>query len=338
MRTRKFAPPAMPHLPDMDGDGSPPPFGEVDLTEHGVRAYLIKMPEFLITEFEAERPEGVPLGRLRIPGPNALAPFPPTEDGEPHSSPAERARLFIDVPAAPVDEVDVPASTNERQRQYDLHFPDEPADIVLFSYKPAGDDPDVRVCGRVKYQCDARPVMTEQYRNINRRRVEDAAQLNRETVHMDESERIAAMNRANRVTAVAESVTSKVARQKKKDASRSHLGDQSNEWREAARTVVFRAFEARLHYTADELARQCDEPLQRLRPTINELCIYNKSGPFNGKYELKDEYKTVAQREQKEQELEDSRIATIQDIKRRREENEQNKRELNGPVVKRTKF
>jgi hypothetical protein len=44
MRTRKFAPPAMPHLPDMDGDGSPPPFGEVDLTEHGVRAYLIKTP------------------------------------------------------------------------------------------------------------------------------------------------------------------------------------------------------------------------------------------------------------------------------------------------------
>jgi transcription initiation factor TFIIF subunit beta len=324
---------AAPSLPEED-EGMPP-FGEVDLTEHGVRSYLVKMPEFLICEFEAERPAGVPLGRLRVPDTSALAPIPRTEEGERSDAAVELAQIFVDSPAAGSK---AGMDSGEGQSQYELHFPDESADIVLFSYNPSGDDPDVCVRGRVRYQCDARPIMTERYRKINRRRVEDAAQQNRETVHMDEGERIAAQNRSMRVTAVAGSVVSKVARLRKKDAARSHLDDQSNEWREAARTVVFRAFESRLHYTAEELAQQCDEPLQRLRSIMNELCVYNKSGPFNGKYELKDEYKTVAQREQKEQELEDSRIAMLEDVKRRREEKSQNELELKGPQIKRPKL
>jgi transcription initiation factor TFIIF subunit beta len=313
------------------GSEGPRPFGEVDLSNHGVRAYLVKMPEFLMEEFEADRPPlpaGAAIGRLRIPDVNSMAPLQrkfvsldAAEDEEEHP----RAQIILDNPVDP---------SKDNPREFELHFPNDAADIVLMTWKPQGEDPDMRIEGRVKYQCVGRPKLDDSYRRVNRQRVEDATQILRETVHMDEGERIDAQNRALRVTAMAESTVQREERQRKKDASRRHLAMPDEQWREAAKTAIFRAFETKLHYSADQLARDIDEPLPRLRTVINEVCSYNKSGPFSGKYELKDEFKTVAQRHLKEQEMEDHRLATIEDVKRRREERATNEREKMEPASK----
>lgn len=308
-------------------------FGEVDLNKHGVSAYLVKIPEFIFKELEDAR-EGPDsektIGRLRVPCPESLEPAPVAEeDGDSDITRIPPARVFVDR---------LTKSQTDNPREFELMFPDNPTDIFLYSWKPQGDDPDVRAEGRVLYQCDMRPPLNDSYRNINRRRVEDAAQKSRETVYMDEGERIAAQNKSIRVTAMIETTSQREERQKKKETARRHLDVPDDQWREAAKVAIFRAFETKLHYSADHLARDIDEPVSRLRPVINELCFYNKSGPFSGKYELKDEFKTVAQRQQKERELEDHRIATIEDIKRRREERAQNERERSEPTLKRTRY
>jgi transcription initiation factor TFIIF subunit beta len=322
------------------GSEGPQPFGEVNLDRHGVRAYLVKMPEFLMAEFETKRPAlpaGAAVGRLRIPDVGSMAPAStPPPSASTAAAPAgaaadeeqqqqQRARIILDNPVDP---------DQDNPREFELHFPNDPADIVLLTWKPHGEDPDMRVEGRVKYQCVVRPKLDDSYRRVNRQRVEDASQTLRETVHMDEGERIDAQNRAMRVTAMAESTAQREERQKKKDASRRHLALPDEQWREAAKTAIFRAFEAKLHYSADQLARDIDEPVSRLRSVMNEVCFYNKSGPFSGKYELKDEFKTVAQRQLKEQEMQDHRIATIEDVKRRREERATNERERSEPASK----
>jgi hypothetical protein len=217
------------------GSEGPRPFGEVNLERHGVRAYLVKMPEFLMEEFETQRPAlpaGAALGRLRIPDVNSMAPVrtAPSESaataasGDPDDDNHPRARIILDNPIAPAE---------DNPREFELHFPNDPADIVLLTWKPQGEDPDMRVEGRVKYQCVIRPKLDDSYRRINRQRVEEASQILRETVHMDEGERIDAQNRAMRVTAMAESTAQREERQKKKDASRRHLALPDEQWREA---------------------------------------------------------------------------------------------------------
>lgn len=309
------------------GDG-PPEYGEVNLAAHGVRSYMVKMPEFLAEEFENdERPSGSVVGRLRIPGPDSMAPNPnPDDEGADDSN---APRIFVDNPVN---------TKREKPREFTLSFPDTPADIVLMSWKSQGDDPDMRVEGRIAYQCDARFPMDETYRQINRRRLAAAIDSFRPTAHMDEGGRIDAENKAVRVTALAETKKEKEERNKKAQKARKHLDVPGEEYREAIKTAVFRAFEGRLHYGAEELAKDIDEPLQTLRRTLNEICTYNHAGPFSGKYELKDEFKTVAQREQKLQEVEEARLATIEDVKRRREERAQNEREKAEPALKRSRF
>jgi hypothetical protein len=164
------------------------------------------------------------------------------------------------------------------------------------------------------------------------------AEDNRETVHMDEGERIAAQNKSVRVTALAETAAQKEERHKKKEKARKHLDVPGEEYREAVKTAVFRAFEAKLHYGAEELSKVVDEPMPTLRRVLNEICMYNKAGPFSGKYELREEFKTVAQREQKRREVEDHRSAEIDDVKRRREERAVNEREKSEPALKKTRF
>ncbi len=310
-------------------EANDPAFGEVNLDDRDVKAYLVKLPEFLFHEFEGgSRENGSVVGRLRIPNSEAMAPVIPSVDGDGDAS-VERPKLLIDNPVN---------SQDENPRQYTLFFPDQPADIVLMSWKPSGPDPDMRIQGRVRHQCDARPPLNDAYRSINRRRVEDAAQKFRETVYMDEGERIAAQNRSVRLTALAETTQQKEERQKRKQKNRQHLDVPDAVWKKVVKTALFRAFENQLHYTAEELAKDIDEPLLRLRPVLNEICTYNKSGPFSQKYELKDEYKTVAQRQQKERELEDYRLSLIDDVKRRREERAQNERERSEPALKRSRL
>lgn len=330
-RTRKNLPaPGKRHRAEMVGPQDVP-FGEVDLERQGTRAYLVKMPAFLLKEFESRpgKPGESAIGRLRIPDMDSLKPTPMSamQDGEVEQEP--RAQIMIDHPVDP---------KAENPRKYELHFPDEEAELYLMSWKPKGDDPSMRVEGRVVHQCDARPQLDDSYRRINKKRGEDAAQSGRETVFMDEGERIDAQNRAIRVTAEGESATVREERQKKKESSRRHLGVPDAEWKEAIKVALFRRFESKLHYSADELSRDLDEPVSRLRPIINEICVYNKSAPFAGKYELKDEFKTLAQRQQKERELEDHHMAMMEDVKRRREERAQNDRDRQEPSLKKPRY
>lgn len=313
-----------------DGD-TPAEFGEVNLNDHGVRAYLVKMPEFLAAEFDYDRREpGEAVGRLRIPAVGSMAAVQPSAaENAPTEEDVERPEIFVD---QPID------AANTNPRRFRLAFPEQPSDMMVMSWKPSGNDPSVRVDGRVEYQCDARPPFDAAYRNINRRRVEDAAQKFRETVHMDEGERIDAQNKSVRLTALVETTSQKEGRQKQKLKKREHMDHDGPEWREGVKKLVFRMFESKLHYTADELANLVDEPVPRLRTVLNEICMYNKSGPFSGKYEVRDEYKTQAQRDLKEQEKEEKRLADIEDIKRRREERAQHERELKEPALKRTRL
>lgn len=274
--------------PEPEEDTSAPT-GATNLDNAATEVYLVKMPDFLLDQFsdpnlEPSSSSSRPIGRLRIP-----------EKGS-----DEMAKIFLDNPRPSKDPKAPPLS-----REYELHPRSETPKIVVFSGDPTEPEGSMRVEGRVSTMAVARPKLDEGYRRINRMRVHKAGTSQRETQHMDESGRLAAERRALRPISMMETSKEKEERRRKHEEKRRHMDVPEEVWNDTAKKMLFAAFEGQSYWSADALSKVLNEPLARLRPIINELCQYNKSGPFNGKYELKDEFKSVKQREMKEKEMEE---------------------------------
>lgn len=307
--------------------------GQTDLKNKNVQIYLVKMPAFLAEQFEARGPgTGEVVARMRIPGPDNK-PKVENEGDEEEGRPArEKPRIFLDKVCGTKDTPKESVST-----EYDVEFQAENPKMMVFSQNRQGEEVDMRMEGVVSFLCSARPKFDSKYRGMNKRRTMLSMQKSREVLRMDDSARKAADREALKPMSMTETAKQREVRKKQKEDSRRHLDVPDEKWREMARVDVFKAFEIQGHYTADELAKVIGEPLNRLRSVITEVCVYNKSGPFSGLYELKDEFKTVAQREQKERDLESHRLAQIELVKKRREERAERERQ-DGPASKKSRL
>lgn len=308
------------------------PIGDTNLTHKDVSIYLVKMPHFLAECFESKDPskQNEVVARLRI----------PRFDSSPGASKNSTARIFLDkVPTgnhgksreAGVNGVDTEIST---EFALDILKDGEDPRMMVFSCNRTDDDVDMRMEGKVSFQCTARPKMDRAYRSLNKRRTLSSMQRTREMLRMDDSARKAVDREAIQPLSMTETAKQREERKQKKEDARRHLDVPDEKWREIARVAVFKAFEIQSHYSAEEIARVVEEPVSRLRSVITEVCAYNKSGPFAGRYELKDEFKTVSQRRQKERDLENYRLEQIEIAKKRREERADRERGEGPPSKK----
>lgn len=312
------------------------PIGKTDLTNKDVQIYLVKMPAYLAEQFEPRGSgQNEIVGRLRIPGNNNR----PTVDhgeqpdnGEAPKPKKEKPRIFLDNVRGTKD---IPKQNI--MTEYDVEFQHENPKVMVYSQTRKDEKVDVKMEGTVSFLCSARPKFDDKFRGMNKRRTELSMQKTREVKRMDDSARKAADREALKPMSMTETAKQREERKKQKEDARRHLDVPDERWREMARVDVFKAFEIQPHYTADEVAKVIGEPLSRLRSVITEVCMYNKSGPFSGKYELKDEFKTVAQRQQKERALEDYRLEQIELVKKRREERAERER-LEGPAAKKSRL
>lgn len=311
--------------------------GNVDLTNKDVEVYLIRLPATLAQQFED--PKNGVVGRLRIPGTAASNKSPPTAPPTlPHTSPrgasptgkASTPQLFLDRIAAGASDAD------KISRQYDVQFQQKDPGILVFSSNVNGEADEVRLEGTVSFRCQARPKMGDAFRRLNHMRTLQHNSKSSEIKVISERDRKEFELHALRPTALAETVKQRETRKRQMEAARWHLDVPDEKWREFTRTAIVKAFNIQAHYAADELAKDIQEPVARIRPIIAELCTYNKSGPFSGRYELKDEFKTVAQRQQKEKEIEEYRQAQQEMLRKRKEERAE--REKGDPPLKKPKL
>lgn len=290
--------------------------GDTNIANKDVQIYLVKMPKLLCSQFE--NPENGIIGRLRIPQ------QPPASQTTKHetavSNPSQplsknlNPKIFLD--KLPPHKPNTPTVMSE----YDLEIQNSKASMLVFSSASEDAQPAMRLEGSVMHQCLAKPKFDATYRRVNKTRCSVANTTTRELLRMEDSDRKAAERAALKPMSMTETFKQREERKRQKEDARRHLDVPDKEWREYTRVAVFKAFEIQAHYSADQLARDVGEPTARLRSIIAEVCTYNKSGPFAGKYELKDEFKTVSQRQQKERDLEEHRLAQVELIKRRREE------------------
>lgn len=309
-----------------------PQIAEANLANKDVQIYLVKMPAFLVDHFEQndEIKKNEVVGRLRIPT-------------RAEAKSGESAKIFLDkVMSKPKDKNVSSSATPKAENipistEYELTFNKGSRDpkILVFSQNKNGDDVDLRMEGKVSFQCMARPKMDRTYRDMNKRRTLLSMQKTREIKRMDERERRAYEREAIQPMSMMESAREKEERKQRKEDARRHLDVPDEKWKEITTVAVFKAFEIQPHYSADELASVVNEPVSRLKSVMSDVCVYNKSGPYVGRYELKDEFKTAEQRKQKAKAMEEFRLEQIDIAKRRREERAE--RERDGPPSKKSR-
>ncbi|CAN8065065.1 unnamed protein product [Agarophyton chilense] len=286
--------------------------GDTDLSNKDVQVYLVRMPTFLAQQFEDPK-HGV-IGRLRI----------PTAQQNQNPSPPSKSLNNPNAPRIFLDKQPVPTKTGQiAVKEFELEIQTEKPNIMIFSASRTGENPDMKVEGTAMYQCIARPKMDSTYRKMNKARTKIANTHTKQLLRMDDKSRKAAEREALRPQTMMETAKQREERKRLKEASRRHLDVPQGEWRAILEKSIFHSFEAKPHYTAEELARSVEEPVSRIRPIMNDVCAYIKSGPFSGRYELKDELKTEKQRQQKRQMLEDHKIAQMEQIRKRKREQEQ---------------
>eukprot|EP00250_Pteridium_aquilinum_P028129 c36630_g1_i1 orf=675-1451(-) len=61
--------------------------------------------------------------------------------------------------------------------------------------------------------------------------------------------------------------------------------------------LVFRLFEQQAYWTLKQLVAETQQPEAFLKEVMSDLCIYNKRGPNQGKYELKPEFRKSSEEE-----------------------------------------
>eukprot|EP00177_Eucheuma_denticulatum_P002794 GFKZ01005015.1.p1 GENE.GFKZ01005015.1~~GFKZ01005015.1.p1 ORF type:complete len:348 (-),score=52.60 GFKZ01005015.1:1174-2217(-) len=318
--------------------------GETSLKHKNVEIYLVKMPTVLAKHFEpgAQIRQNEIVGRLRI---------PQDEPRQGRGSLPNPPRIFLDKVMTNLksETNNDPRRGNEKlvdglgkdviPREYEINFPANgiETNFMVFSCNREGEDPDMRMEGKVSYHCTARPKLDRTYRDMNKRRTKMSLQKEREVQRLDDVDRLAADREAIQPMSLTETSKQRAERKQKKDDARRHLDMPDEKWRENARRAVFMAFEIKSHYSAEELAAVVNEPLSRLRSVITEVCSYNKSGPFAQRHELKDEFKTVAQRRQKERDVENYKQEQIEMARKRREERAERDREA-PPAKKARQF
>lgn len=288
--------------------------GSTNLANKDVQVYLVKMPTFLAEQFED--PQHGCVGRLRIPS--------GTVDEKPNLASPSGAKKNSKAPHIFLDKQPVPSKTGENSvNQFELLIQADKPNIFLFSSNRNAEDPDMKIEGSAMYQCLAKPVLDDGYRNMNRVRSKLANTHTKQLLRMDDKSRKAAEREALRPQSMMETAKQREDRKKQKEASRRHLDVPQGEWRAILEKTIFHSFEIKPHYTAEELAKSVGEPVLRIRPIMNDICAYVKSGPFAGRYELKDELKTENQRKEKRDKLEEYRLAQMEQVRKRKREIEQ---------------
>ncbi|PXF48591.1 General transcription factor IIF subunit 2 [Gracilariopsis chorda] len=283
--------------------------GNTDLSNKDVQVYLVRMPTFLAQQFQ--NPQHGVIGRLRI---------PTSQQGNPHNS---APGVASNVPQIFLDKQPEPTKNGQiAVKAYELEIQTDKPNIMIFSGSRTREDPDMKIEGTAMYQCIARPRMDGRYRSVTKARSEFANTHTKQLLRMDDKSRKAAEREALRPQTMMETAKQKEERKRQKEASRRHLDVPQGEWRAMLEKSIFQSFEMKPHYTAEELARAIGEPVLRIRPIMNDVCAYIKSGPFSGRYELKDELKTEKQRQQKRQMLEDHRLAQLEQVRKRKREME----------------
>lgn len=233
--------------------------GIIDISSANRRVWLVKVPDYLADRLEQLDEDGLDLGVVRA---------TPSSG----STPAQvKLLLGHNGPCG-----DLPL-------EYTLQLSKCDQTMHLFCEDLAGRA--LLVEGKVEQECQLKPVLNEQYREVMRQRNETANRPKRSIQVVDSVSDTIQMGLIPHVSEAAMLAARK--RKFEPDQKRERLP------KDEVMDMLFRAFERLPHWTFKALVDHTQQPSAYLKDILGEIAIYNTRGPYKNLYELKPEYKKL---------------------------------------------
>lgn len=231
--------------------------GIVDTSSANRRVWLVKVPDYLADRLAELDEDGLDLGVVRA-------------TANPSGGPAQvKLILASNGPCG-----DLPL-------EYALQLSKCDQTMHLFCEDLAGRA--LMVEGKVEQECQLKPVLNDQYREVMRRRNEQANKPRRTVQVVDP---IADNIHLGHIPHVKEAeMLLKRKRRYEPETRRERLP------KEEVTDILFRAFERMPHWSFKALEQHTQQPAAYLKEVLDEITTYNTRGPYKNLYELRPEYK-----------------------------------------------
>ncbi|RPD59703.1 transcription initiation factor IIF, beta subunit [Lentinus tigrinus ALCF2SS1-6] len=258
-----------------DEDHQPDPQEELIMDSGDGRVWLVKIPRHLMEQWSSVDDEGVHLATIRV-YPNAA------------SASGKKPRIMLVLPPRPDD----PSGVGE-QFEMDMVNDDVENQIVVAEReKEPGTGSRARttiLTGRVKHECNLRPLLTDGYMRRVRQRSKMANQPKRQARLIDETVTRGNLNR----------LTSGAAPQSPFQLTRGKPKPAKGQFERMARMPrnqlldeLFRLFhDERERWSIKGLRERTQQPEAYLKEVLNDVAFLHRSGEFNGQWELMANFK-----------------------------------------------
>ncbi|CCM02777.1 uncharacterized protein FIBRA_04885 [Fibroporia radiculosa] len=257
-----------------DEDSQPDP-DETLLTDLEIgRAWLI--PRFLMERWSSIDAEGVHLASIRVYH-NAK------------SSTGRKPRIVLTLPP----NSDSPDSEGD---QYELDIVNDSVDnqlVIAEREKHPGTTSRARqtfLTGRVKHECNLRPVFTDRYRQRLKQRAVAANTPKKQIMWIEEAG-VGGRGNINMLTSgVTNAVPFSFGKPKPKPA-KGQFERMARMPRDQLLDGLFRAFQEREHWSIKVLRERTQQPEAYLKEVLSEIAFLHRSGEHNGTWELLQNFK-----------------------------------------------
>eukprot|EP00871_Galdieria_phlegrea_P002719 jgi/Galph1/3448/GphlegSOOS_G2075.1 len=243
--------------------------GEVDKTLLNRKILLVKIPTVLLKEIEGNCSNNQKKDSILLPS------------GSSFKQTNENGRLLVHDEAGRV---------NESQIKW---LPEKPS-MVAFSQLKEDEKGRVVLEGTIERQGI---IQASTRRGVQQS--QDNKRSSRITNFLDEESSLLAHQDGLRPVRTLRLTEEAEERKRRKVESRRVIDAGDTDWKERSMLRLFQLFERKSYWTLRELNNELQLPGSRLKSIMNEICHCHRSGPFKGQYELKDEFKTKQQRDEK---------------------------------------
>ncbi|KAI0787371.1 transcription initiation factor IIF, beta subunit-domain-containing protein [Fomes fomentarius] len=256
-------------------DNQPDPDESLMMDTGDGRVWLVKIPRHLMERWSAIDEDNLHLATIRVYR-NAL-----TATGKP--------RIMLILPPNPDD----PGSTSE-QYEMDMVNDDVENQIVVAEREK---DPVASsrarttiLTGRVKHECNLRPLLTDGYRQRLKERNRLANQPKRQ-LRMIEEAGVGGRDKINQLTSGAGQQQAFNLTKAKQKPPKGQFERMARMPRDQLLDELFRGFQERERWPIRLLRERTQQPEAYLKEVLSEVAFLHRSGEFNGMWELMANYK-----------------------------------------------
>lgn len=264
-----------------DAETEPDPDESLIIDSGNGRVWLVKVPRYLMERWLSVREDNVHLATIRV--------FHNAK-----SATGKSPRILLALPADP----NHPGQNEFDGDVYELDMVQESVENQIVIAEREKEPPPVPgtrarttvLTGRVKHECNLRPMFSDRYRQRLKMRT-IAANTPRKQIMRIEDAGVGGRGNINMLTSGVANTTPLSLGQRRPKPAKGQFERMARMPRNQLLDELFRLFQERERWSIKVLRDRTQQPEAYLKEVLSEIADLNRSGEFNGTWELKDTFR-----------------------------------------------